>query len=161
MLFWDEEFCSRLAAGPHFVIRYDFRGTGRSTTYKPGTAPYTLRDFADDALGVLDTFGLRKAHFVGFSLGGGVGQLIAIEGPERIAAMTVISTSPVGAYRDEPDLPSISEEHLSKFVGLVPPNWSNREEAVSFLVQHAKPCASGSQDFDDAGEAARVSCVFD
>lgn len=74
---------------PNFVIRYDLRDTGRSTTCEPGTASYTLRGFANDALGVLDAFGLKKAHFVGFSLGGGVSQLIAIENPDRIAAMTL------------------------------------------------------------------------
>lgn len=160
MLFWDEDFCSHLAAGPNFVIRYDLRDTGRSTTCEPGAASYTLRDFANDALGVLDAFGLNKAHFVGFSLGGGVSQLIAIENPDRIMAMTLISTGPVGAYRDEPDLLPMSEEHLSKFVALPPPNWSNKEEVVSFLVQHARLCASSSHDFDEAIETTRASRVF-
>ncbi|OCK94741.1 uncharacterized protein K441DRAFT_720125 [Cenococcum geophilum 1.58] len=54
----------------------------------------------------------------------------------------------------------MSEEHLSKFVALPPPNWSNIEEAVSFLVQHAELCASSSHGFDEAIETTRASRVF-
>ena len=40
MLWWDEEFCRDLADGGRFVIRYDHRDTGRSTTYEPGRPGY-------------------------------------------------------------------------------------------------------------------------
>ena len=67
----EEAFCERLAAeGPRFVVRYDLRDTGRSTTYEPGASPYTLPDLADDAVGLLDALKVTKAHLVGFSLGG-------------------------------------------------------------------------------------------
>jgi pimeloyl-ACP methyl ester carboxylesterase len=71
MDWWEEGFCERLAAGPRFVVRYDHRDTGRSVSYEPGAPPYTLRDLAADAVGVLDAFGLQSAHLVGMSMGGG------------------------------------------------------------------------------------------
>ncbi|MGB3568962.1 MAG: alpha/beta hydrolase, partial [Priestia megaterium] len=39
---WDEDFCLRLAEHERFVIRYDHRDLGRSTTYPPGTSNYTI-----------------------------------------------------------------------------------------------------------------------
>ena len=44
MDWWEDGFCERLAAGSRFVIRYDHRDTGRSVSYEPGAAPYSLRD---------------------------------------------------------------------------------------------------------------------
>ncbi len=61
MLRWDDELCERLAEGGRHVIRYDNRDTGCSTTYDPGTVPYTLEDMADDAIGVLDAYGVDRA----------------------------------------------------------------------------------------------------
>jgi pimeloyl-ACP methyl ester carboxylesterase len=71
MDWWEDGFCERLAAGPRFVIRYDHRDTGRSVSYEPGAAPYSLRDLAEDAVGLLDAFCLESAHLVGMSMGGG------------------------------------------------------------------------------------------
>src|SRR5687768_13215122 len=67
MLGWEDAFCRRLAAGGRFVVRYDHRDTGRSVSYPPGKPPYTLRDLTDDALGLLDVFGLENAQLVGRS----------------------------------------------------------------------------------------------
>src|SRR3712207_3274494 len=61
MDWWEDGFCERLAAGSRFVIRYDHRDTGRSVSYEPDGAPYSLRDLAQDALGLLDAFGLQSA----------------------------------------------------------------------------------------------------
>ena len=61
MDWWEDGFCERLAAGSRFVIRYDHRDTGRSVSYEPGAAPYSLRDLAEDAVGLLDAFGLESA----------------------------------------------------------------------------------------------------
>src|SRR3954453_15903162 len=58
MLWWDEEFCRMLAEHGRFVIRYDHRDTGRSTTYEPGQPGYTGHDLLLDALRLLDGNGL-------------------------------------------------------------------------------------------------------
>src|SRR5918997_4413010 len=69
MDWWEDEFCERLAAAGRFVIRYDHRDTGQSTAYEPGAPGYTGTDLADDAVGVLDAYGLASAHIVGMSMG--------------------------------------------------------------------------------------------
>src|SRR3954466_15490631 len=79
MDWWDEEFCERLAAGGRFVIRYDNRDTGRSTTYPPGAPPYTGSDLVTDAVAVLDALELQRAHVVGLSSGGALAQVLALD----------------------------------------------------------------------------------
>jgi pimeloyl-ACP methyl ester carboxylesterase len=155
-----EEFCLRLTQGPRFVIRYDYRDSGRSTTYKPGAATYTLTDFAKDALAILDVFSLAKAHFVGFSLGGGISLLIAVQNPDRVASLTLISTSPVGAYPGEPDLPTMSAKDMEELGKVFPQSWADRDEVIRFFVGMARLCAGSTQAFDGAEMAAFAGKVF-
>jgi hypothetical protein len=70
MLWWEEGFWRLLAEGGRFVIRYDHRDTGRSVTYQPELLRYTGSDLVADAVGVLDAYGLVRAHVVGVSAGG-------------------------------------------------------------------------------------------
>ena len=94
MDWWEEPFCRRLAGGGRFVIRYDHRDTGRSTSFPAGRPPYTQADLAGDALGVLDALGIARAHVVGLSLGGGLAQRLAVEDRPRLLTMTLMSTCP-------------------------------------------------------------------
>lgn len=93
MDWWDDEFCRRLAAGGRYVVRYDHRDTGRSTSFPAGVPPYSDVDLAHDALGVLDALHLRRAHLVGLCMGGGLAQRIAVERPHRVLSLTLIATS--------------------------------------------------------------------
>jgi pimeloyl-ACP methyl ester carboxylesterase len=94
MLSWENEFCERLASGGRFVIRYDHRDTGRSVTYAPGAPEYTGDDLVADAAGVLDALGVSSAHLVAMSMGGALAQLLALDYPDRVSSLTLISTSP-------------------------------------------------------------------
>src|SRR3546814_6627833 len=79
MLWWPDEFCERLAARSLSVLRYDNRDTGRSTTYAPGAASYSLNDMAEDAFSVLDAWDIKAAHIVGMSLGGMIAQIAGLQ----------------------------------------------------------------------------------
>jgi pimeloyl-ACP methyl ester carboxylesterase len=145
MLHWAEEFCERLAAGPRFVIRYDHRDTGRSVSYPPGAPGYTGRDLDEDAVGVLDAFGVATAHIVGISAGGGIGQSIGVDHPDRVASLTLISTSPISTGEDDPDLPSMSDEAAAEFGGVSEPDWSDRAAVIDYLVAQERLCTSKSR----------------
>ena len=54
MLHWDELWCHRLPHKSRFVIRYDNRDTGRTTSLPPGECNYLFADMAADAVAVLD-----------------------------------------------------------------------------------------------------------
>ena len=151
MDWWEDEFCERLAAGARFVIRYDHRDTGRSVSYEPGTASYTLGDLAADAAGLLDALGLTRAHVVGMSMGGGIAQLLALAHPERVASLTLISTSPAGPGPDDPDLPPMPAKTRAEFGAAGEPDWSDRAAVIDYLVHLARVSASPTRPFDEAG----------
>ena len=148
MLAWEEAFCERLAAGSRFVIRYDFRDTGRSVTYEPGAPGYTGQDLIADTIGLLDALGLDGAHFVGVSMGGAMAQVAALDYPERVSSLTLISTSPAGPGAF--DLPGSSEELSAYFAERSLPDWSDRDAVIDYTVEFARRLAAGSRPFDEA-----------
>jgi pimeloyl-ACP methyl ester carboxylesterase len=149
MDWWEDGFCERLMAGSRFVVRYDHRDTGRSVNYEPGAAPYSLRDLAEDALGLLDAFGLEGAHLVGMSMGGWIGQLVALDHPDRVASLTLISTSPAAGPSD-PDLPEMSQELQAFFAEeATEPDCSDRDAVIDSIVEGERRFA-GSRPFDEA-----------
>ena len=148
MLSWEDEFCERLAAGGRLVVRYDQRDTGRSVTYEPRAPKYTGPDLVADAVGILDALGVDLAHVVAISMGGGVAQFLALDYPDRVASLTLISTSPSGS---DDDLPGMADTLRAHFAEPPPePDWSDRAAVIEYLVEDARPYASTSQPFDDA-----------
>ncbi|HEY3740619.1 MAG TPA: alpha/beta fold hydrolase, partial [Bryobacteraceae bacterium] len=132
MLWWPDEFCARLAAARRFVMRYDHRDTGESTCYPPGAPGYSLDDMADDALRVLDRYGIGRVHVVGMSLGGIIGQMLAIRTPERVATLTLIASTPFGpeAVGLPPFDPKILEYHKNGATV----DWNDREAVVNYMA---------------------------
>jgi pimeloyl-ACP methyl ester carboxylesterase len=159
MDWWEDEFCERLAAGSRFVIRYDHRDTGRSVSYEPGVPPYTFRDLVDDAVGLLDALELAAAHLAGMSMGGGIVQLAALDHPERVASLTLISTSLAAPGPDDPDLPGMSEEALARYPS-GQPDYSDRAAAVDHVVELARASA-GSRPFDESAVREVAGRAFD
>lgn len=159
MDWWEDDFCKRLADGSRFVIRYDFRDTGQSVSYKPGAPAYTGSDLVGDAVGLLDTLGLARAHVVGLSMGGGIAQSIVLDYPDRIASLTLMSTSPVGS--DDSDLPPSSEELSALFSNPPPePDWSDRAAVIDYMVEGERPF-EGSHPFDEAHVREIAGRIFD
>jgi pimeloyl-ACP methyl ester carboxylesterase len=158
MLHWEDEFCERLAAGSRFVIRYDHRDTGRSVTYPPGAPGYTGDDLVADAAGLLDALGVSWAHVVGFSAGGGIAQLLALDYADRVASLTLISTSPgTGA-----DLPGMSDELRAYFADPPPePDWSDAEAVIDYLVEEERVYAAPSRPFDEAERRELAGRILD
>jgi pimeloyl-ACP methyl ester carboxylesterase len=93
MLWWDSELCAKLAGRGRYVIRYDQRDTGRSTSYPPGRPGYAMSDLAADAVGLLDALGIDRAHVVGQSMSGGTVLTLGVDHPARVASLTFLSTS--------------------------------------------------------------------
>ncbi|MCM3718450.1 alpha/beta fold hydrolase [Fictibacillus phosphorivorans] len=129
---WDEAFCERLAKKGRFVIRYDHRDLGESTVYSPGTSNYTIADLADDAFGVLDSYSIEKAHITGMSLGGMIGQIMAVKHPDRILSLTVISSSVFGT--EQANLPQMDQRILDYHSKSASLDWSDREAAIAYLA---------------------------
>src|SRR5919202_4232614 len=75
----------------HFqVVRYDSRGHGRSDAPE---GPYAIDSLARDALAVLDVFGVRRAHVLGLSKGGMIGQWLGANAPEVVDRLILANTA--------------------------------------------------------------------
>lgn len=85
---WDGQVA---ALSEHFrVLRYDARGHGASSV-PPG--PYPLARLAEDVIELLDSLQVQRAHFLGLSLGGFVGQWLALHAAQRIGRLVLANTS--------------------------------------------------------------------
>ncbi|MDX0431477.1 alpha/beta fold hydrolase [Sinorhizobium medicae] len=157
MLWWRERFCRQLAERGRFVIRYDQRDTGLSTKYPPGRPGYAFDDAVDDVIRVLDCYGISAAHVVGMSLGGMVGQAAALKHPERVRSLTAISSSPIGMNTSHlPESGRAWMDHMNVKV-----DWTNRAEAVAYMVEDARLVASTAHPFERAETGAFIERDFD
>jgi aminoacrylate hydrolase len=78
------------ALARHFtVVSHDHRGTARSTLSK---IEYSVGQMADDALQLIDALGFRKVHWCGHSTGGAMGQVLAVNHPDRIDRLVLSAT---------------------------------------------------------------------
>lgn len=146
MLWWEDGFCRRLADAGRFVIRYDHRDTGRSVTYEPGRPGYTSADLEADAVGVLDGYGVRAAHVVGVSAGGGMAQLLALDFPDRVLSLVLISTSP--ATPGDRDLPPPTEA-FGNSVATTNVDWSDPESVIDYQLDYSRVLAGDRRRFDE------------
>jgi 3-oxoadipate enol-lactonase len=85
---WDE---LTAALRPRYrVVRFDARGHGQS---EASPAPYDLPLLAADVIGLMDHLGIARAHYLGLSMGGMVGQHLGVGQPHRFASLVLCSTS--------------------------------------------------------------------
>ena len=93
---WDGQMA---ALTPHFtVLRYDTRGHGRTQS---STGPYTLAQLAADARGLLRHLGITQTHWVGESLGGMVGQALALADADVLDRVVLANTTSEAAANAE------------------------------------------------------------
>jgi pimeloyl-ACP methyl ester carboxylesterase len=115
MVAWREDFCRQLVERGFYVIRFDNRDSGKSTSMagRPVTLlelvakrvkkpPYALAEMADDAIGLLDQLGIERAHIVGASMGGMIGQHLAMRYPGRVLSLASIMSTTGGRFVGQP-----------------------------------------------------------
>lgn len=167
MTLWPDELVAALVGDGFRVIRYDNRDIGLSQKFEgkrapslpvqvlrkkigfPAKVPYTLKDMADDGIGLLDALGIARAHIVGASMGGMIAQLMAVHHGERLASLTsIMSTTGNGK------LPQ-AEKHAID--ALVAPIQSMEEESlVAHGLNIAKNIGSPGYPFDPDQQRERV-----
>jgi len=85
---WDPQ-AAVLKSG-YQVLRYDTRGHGGTDAPE---GPYTLEQLADDARALLKALGVPKTHFMGISMGGMIGQVLALRDPGMLQSLILCDTS--------------------------------------------------------------------
>jgi len=147
MVWWDDEFCIRLANKGRFVIRFDNRDTGKSTCYEPGKPGYDILNMADDVKGVLDSYEISKTNVVGMSLGGMIAQLFALRYPENALTLTMIASSIFGP--DNSELPPVDDKILKYHSRASIIDWKNRNEVIKYMVEGWRLLNGSSHPFDE------------
>jgi pimeloyl-ACP methyl ester carboxylesterase len=171
MIAWPERFCSMLADAGHFVVRFDNRDVGWSgklasagepdlqalmqdaAAGRPMQVPYTLSDMAADTVGLMDYMGLQQAHICGVSMGGMIGQVIAIEHPGRVASLiSMMSTT------GEPGLPPSSPEVMQAMMQMPP---GTRDAYQAYAVEMMRIFSNDSDQYDADLQRELAGLAFD
>jgi pimeloyl-ACP methyl ester carboxylesterase len=148
------------------VIRYDNRDAGRSTKINAPVpnlvramaglrieAPYLLGDMADDAFGLLDQLGIERAHVLGASMGGMIGQEIAIRRPERVLSLASLMSTTGERRHGRPKL-----RLWSLFVHRAP---QRRDEYVEYFVRVFRMVGSPGFPVDEARVRELAAATYD
>ena len=106
MIAWPDELCEDIASRGFHVVRFDNRDAGASTHLtgvraphpaqviaRRARPPYTVKDMAQDTIGLIDALDLGRVHLVGASMGGFIAQTVALRAPEKLRSLTLIMTS--------------------------------------------------------------------
>ncbi len=170
MILWPDDFVASLVRRGFRVVRFDNRDTGLSSkiSARPGDprkliarrvlglsvpAPYTLRDMADDAIGLLDHLGIERAHVVGASMGGMIAQTMAIHHPERVQSLVSIMSS-TGSRRHLLSKPRALRALLRE-------RPRRRQEAVENAVAFFRACGGTTHAFDEEWVRDTAGRAFD
>ncbi len=159
---WPIELIEGLTERGYRVVRFDNRDIGLSTHFTeaglPDAAavtraleageqpplPYTLREMAADAAGLLDALGIERAHIVGMSMGGAIAQYLAIDHPERVRSLTSVM-----ADSGNPALPVIARPEAFADVPPMPPA-EDRQAFIEYQVKSWMALASPANPADEA-----------
>lgn len=147
-IWWPGAFCHQLAAVGRYVIRYDHRDTGKSTSYEPGQINYSVEDLADDAFCVLDGYGIQSAHVVGMSLGGYLAQLMALQQPQRVNSLTLIASERLAEA--DSTMPEIDPSVLNYHAKAGELDWTNREAVIEYQVGAWRLLSGSAHAFDES-----------
>jgi pimeloyl-ACP methyl ester carboxylesterase len=146
MIRWTVPFCEMLAEKGFKVIRFDNRDAGCSTFLSNESVPdlsdlaellqsgerisvpYTLFDMVDDVIGLMNFLAIAKAHIIGRSMGGIIGQLIAAQHPERVLTLTSIMSTSLN-----PSLPQAQPDVMQMMVA---PKANPADEKAAYISQN-------------------------
>jgi len=164
---WPPAFVQALVDQGFRVVRFDNRDIGLSQHFDhlgvpnllwesfkhrvglPVRAPYSVRDMAADATGVLDALGIGRAHVVGVSMGGMVAQRIALAAPERVLSLASIMSSSGARYLPGPK-PQVLHALLSR------PKGNDEQSIVDHYVKLFKAIGSPGYPLDEAALRERI-----
>lgn len=120
-IFWYDAFCEELSKNNFFVIRYDHRDTGFSSVVDFTSHPYDLNNLVEDVVGILNEYNIPESHIAGVSMGGYIGQLLAVNYKDKVKTLTLISTTAdhrpymdatTGNFNNKYDLPYPEKRYI-------------------------------------------------
>jgi pimeloyl-ACP methyl ester carboxylesterase len=174
MISWDAELCRQLAEAGLYVIRFDNRDVGRSSKLQEMgepdldgifsgarrldeiEVPYTLEDMADDAIGLLDGLGLRRAHVCGASMGGMIAQIMAIRYPERVRSLISMAST-----TGDPGVASAGFETIRPPARPLASAPRERRANIEYTVNGMRELSGPGFAFDEDRARALAAALYD
>jgi 3-oxoadipate enol-lactonase len=142
LVMWDPQL--EVLKTHYQVLRYDTRGHGDSDA--PSGA-YTLEMLGEDALGLIDALAIDKVHFVGLSMGGMIGQCIALNHPDRLENLVLCDTAAILPKEAQPIWQERVQLALKKGLDALVDETLERWFTPSFLSQNPPEVQSIRQQF--------------
>ncbi len=119
-------------ANQYHVYAVDTRGHGASPR---GTAPFTMRQFAEDLCGFMDVQGIKKAHILGFSDGGNIAMTFALRYPERIEKLILNGANlHTGGVKRHLQIPIEIGYRLARLTAKKSPQAKQKSEMLGLMV---------------------------
>jgi len=148
---WDPSFIDRLASSNELIL-LDHRGMGGSTD---DGSPFDIAQLADDAARAMETLGFHRTSVLGWSMGGFVAQTLALQRPDRVNKLVLLSTDPGGTDADLASAPVWSQ--------LISTSGTPHEQArrLLFLLFPSELAESFYREFGDIVAAARARLSAD
>ena len=171
LVHWPDAFVHALADEGFRVIRFDNRDVGESTWLdhlgRPNVlsavarslaglevhADYDLVDMADDTAGLMDALGIESAHVVGVSMGGMIGQTLALRHGPRVRSLTSVMSSPGGRR--------YTLGHPKAVRAILRPPGKTREAYVASMISFFETVGGRGFPLDRDEVAERVGLAWD
>jgi len=169
---WAEQVPALLSAG-YRVLRLDMRGHGGSD---PVDGDYTMAGLADDVAALLDFHGFEKVHFIGLSIGGMIGQAVALNHGHRVRSVMLCDTAPqsppnakeawgprVETVRKAGSVAPLADATMERwFTDAFKPRMPTRWKEIHSTIAGTTPdgylgCAAAIMDFDFVPRLPEVS----
>ena len=110
---WPTTFLQELSSN-HTVIIFDNRGVGNTTS---GTRPFSISQFANDTIGLLDALNIQRTDILGFSMASFIAQQLTLTHPERVNRLILYGAS-CGGREGIPQTPEVAKT-ISDFVNII------------------------------------------
>ena len=139
---WPERFCMPLVEAGYCVVRHESRDMGWSTQMDGAT--YSMEHIVADTLALMDQLKIEAAHFIGYSFGGAIAQLLALTEPARARALVLLQST-----NYNPALPARSPAVLAAMNGACVP-YATASEAVAAIKAVRLACNGSRHAMSDA-----------
>jgi len=131
---WELSILKNLSTN-HTVIVFDPRGIGNTTT---GTKSFSIQQFANDTVGLLDALKIQKADILGYSMGSFVAQQLAVTHPEKVNRLLLVAASCGGkeSIPPSPQVVQLGSEMIKNATNNIP---FTRQEVLMLMNESLGP----------------------
>lgn len=147
---WPASFCDPFLQAGYCVVRHELRDMGRSSQCP--ALPYTIADIAQDVVLLMDHLQIAQADLIGYSFGGAIAQVLALEAPARVRRLVLLQST---TYR--PDLPTRSAQ-VHAAMAAACQRYDQREGEIDAMRRLRLACGGATHFMSEAEAQQSAAC---